>query len=157
MAGAPDGKMLYVVAAGDLWAVPMGGAAPVRMRAAASVAIDPAGRYLVLQSGGEPNRYYRVPLDGGSEQEIPLNGELKPAYMLHAGAVARDGRILTPLGASNWYWPAGILDPATGLSKRIATDPILDYHALGWTPDGKVIGLGLGQQGTLWRYRPEPQ
>jgi hypothetical protein len=34
-------------------------------------------------------------------------------------AIAKDGRILMPLGSPYWYWPPGILDSATGQFTQI--------------------------------------
>jgi hypothetical protein len=30
----------------------------------------------------------------------------------------------------------------------------LDYHALGWTPDGKVVALGLDLRSKMWKFTP---
>ncbi len=99
-------------------------------------------------------RLIRVPLNGSPEQEIRLAGNLRPTFLLAPNAIDRRGRILMPLGAFTWYWPAGIFDPATGRFSILPIDRKLDFHALGWKPDGKIMALGLDWSSTMWRFQP---
>ena len=158
LAATPDGKTLFCAAGKNIWAIPRGGGEPRRLRAGDAVAVDPEGRYLVVQVTENPIiRLIQVPLDGGPEREIPTGNGERPAESLGSNAVGRGGRIVMPVGASTWYWPAGILDPAVGRFRRLPVDAVLDYHSLGWTPDGKVVAIGLGMQSGLWRFTPQPR
>jgi len=94
-------------------------------------------------------------LNGGPEQEIPRVGPLRAAYNITPNAFGKDGRILTPLGTSTLNWPPGIIDPSSGRYTRIPIDLDLDYHAMAWTPDGRIMALGLGTQTAIWKFQPE--
>jgi predicted Ser/Thr protein kinase len=157
LAASPDGKVLYGGAGGTIWSIPVSGGEPKKIRAGDFVAADPAGKYLVIFLGEtSTTRLVRAPLDGSAEQEIRIEGPLRPGFALFGpNSIGRDGRILLPLATTTWHNPAGVLDPATGRLTRIAEDQLLDYHVLGWTPDGKVMGLGLGQRSRLWKFTPE--
>jgi hypothetical protein len=91
-------------------------------------------------------------LGGGAEREVPRSDALRPAFMIGPNAIGKDGRIVTPLGASTWYWPPGAIDPKTGAVTRIPVDFKADYHALGWTPDGQVMGVGLELRSKMWKF-----
>jgi predicted Ser/Thr protein kinase len=158
LASTPDGKTLFCAAGGNIWAIPLGGGEPRRLRAGDHAAVDPEGRYLVVEVTENPMiRLIQVPLDGGSEREIPTAGGERPAFYIGPNAVGPGGRIVMPIGSSTWYWPAGIQDSATARFRRIPVDTVLDYHGLAWTPDGKVIGLGLETRSRLWRFTPQAQ
>jgi hypothetical protein len=131
-----------------------GDSAPKKIRAGDAVAADPNGQFLLVESVEAPNiRLLRVPLNGGPEQEIPVSGGFSPANFIIGGAVDKEGRILTPLGALTFFWPPGMVDSRTGGWSRIPVDATLDYHQMAWTPDGKIVALALDQQATLWRFR----
>ncbi|HEY1660771.1 MAG TPA: protein kinase [Candidatus Sulfotelmatobacter sp.] len=156
LAATPDGKTIFCVADDVVWAIPAAGEA-TKIRGGNRIAMDPSGKYLLVEVVESPViRFVRVPLDGGPEQEIPrpASGE-RPASFITPNAIAKNGRILTPLGTSKWNWPAGILDPSTGRYARIPVDLDLDYHALAWTPDGNVLAIGLGTQLTIWKFTPD--
>ena len=138
-----------------MWAIPEAGE-PKELRAGDAIAVDPAGKFLLVEVGETPViRLIRVPLDGSREQEIPRGETGRPASALTPNAIGRDGRILTPMGGSTWNWPAGILDPSTGRYTRIPLDQDVDYHALAWTPDGRIVALASGAETTLWKFTPE--
>ena len=155
LAASPDGKMLYCAAGGNVWSIPAAGGEAKKIRAGDHVAVDPSGQYLVVQVTENPIiRLIRMPLEGGPEQEISRAGPQRPALFIGPNAIGKDGRILMPLGASTWYWPPGVLDPSTGQFSRIPVDSMLDYHALGWAPDGNVMALGLGMRVRMWKFQP---
>jgi hypothetical protein len=160
LAAAPDGQTLYCAAGGAVWSIPAGAppgpGEPRRIRAGDYVAADPHGRYLLVEAvEASGNRFVRIPLDGGAEQAIPQPAGLRPAWSITANAVGPDGRILSPLGAQSWYWPPGVIDPATGIATRIPVDYISDYHGLAWASDGRVIGMALGLRSKMRKFTPE--
>jgi hypothetical protein len=155
LASAADGKTLYCAAGGSVWSIHVASGETKRVRAGDHVAVDPSGHYLLVQVTETPViRLIRVPVDGGAEQEIPRRGPLRPANMIAPNAIGKDGLILMPLGTSTVNWPVGLLDPSTGQFTRIPVDYKADYHALNWTPDGKVMGLGLFMRSKLWKFQP---
>jgi hypothetical protein len=156
LASTPDGKTLYCAAGGTVWAIPMSGGEPKRIRAGDAVSVDPAGRELLVEEMMVPvDRLVRVPLNGGAEHQIPLTDSLTPASVVSAGAVGKDGRILTPLAASAWAWFPGLIDSATGRSTRIPVDYVTDFHTMAWAPDGSVMAVGLDLRATMWKFQPE--
>jgi len=155
LAATPDGGTIFCAAGGMVWAIPEAGESK-ELRPGDAIAVDPAGKFLLVEVGETPViRLIRVPLDGSREQEIPRGETGRPASSLTPNAIARDGRILTPMGGSTWNWPAGILDPSTGRYTRIPLDRDVDYHALAWAPEGHIVALASGAETTIWRFTPE--
>jgi hypothetical protein len=98
---------------------------------------------------------FRVPLDGGREQEIPVRGDLRLApFPMHPGGVGPDGRIVIGVvSPSAWFWPAAILDPKTG--KLELTPSGLTYDMTSqWTADGSIVSSALPLEARLWRLVP---
>jgi len=156
LAASADGQTLYCAAGGAIWSIPVGGGEPRKVRAGDFVAVDPAGRYLLVEVSENPAiRLIQVPLDGGAEREVPRTATERPANMIGPNAIGKDGRILMPLVSSTWNWPAGVIDPRTGEIKRVRVDYTTDFHGLGWTPDGRVIGLGLDSRTQMWKFQVE--
>ena len=44
---------------------------------------------------------------------------------------------------------------AAKIQARIPLDRDVDYHALAWAPDGRVVALASGAETTLWKFTPE--
>jgi len=150
IAAAPDGKTLYCAAAGAIWAVPLNGEMPRKIRTGESVTVDAATQSLVVQVIEPPNtRLIRIPLAGSAEQEIA--GTFHLANNIDPGSI-RDGKLVSPIGSPYWFSPPGVLDLATGESARIPLDYIGDFHHMAWTPDGKIIGVAAGWRATLWKF-----
>ena len=153
MAASPDGNTIYAVAEGLVWAVPVTGEAPRKVRSGDGVTVDIATQSLVVfvQQPGN-SRLIRIPLTGGPEQDIA--GSFRIAAGLDPGSL-HNGRLVSPLAAPYWYWPPGIFDLATGTSQRIPLDYAQDFHHMAWTPDGKVMAVAVGFRGSIWKFTPE--
>ena len=155
MAASPDGGTIYCVAGGMVWAVPVSGGAPRKIRAGDSIAVDAVVNALFVVSMEHPqSRLFRVPLEGGAETEVPLTGPYRFGSPVNPGA-ARNGRFVSALGSSRWYNPPGIFDFSTGRSTLIPLDYTGDFWHLAWTPDGNIIGEALGWNSTMWKFTPE--
>jgi hypothetical protein len=157
LAGSPDGRTLYYVSDGVVWSVPVEGGTPARVRDGNGVAVDPLGRYLVINLF-EPDvvRLFRVPLDGSPEAEIPVAAGVRLARdPLAPNAVARDGRIAVRV-AQSWYWPAAIVDPTTGQVEPLIRNASMDHIKPGWTVDGQIVAGAWESPSRLWRFRPAP-
>jgi serine/threonine protein kinase len=153
MAASPDGKTIYAVAEGLVWALPVTGEAPRKVRSGDGVTVDVATQSLVVfvQQPGN-NRLIRIPLAGGPEQEIA--GSFHLGGIVDPGSI-RNGRMVSPLAGPYWYWPPGIFDLATGRSERIPLDYTEDFHHMAWAPDGKVMAVAVGFRGSIWKFTPE--
>ncbi|MDE3157524.1 MAG: hypothetical protein KGM92_02015, partial [Acidobacteriota bacterium] len=155
LAATPDGKTLYCAAGGTIWAIPRSGGEPKRIRAGDAVAVDPSGKYLIVEVVETPvTRMWRVPLESDVEQEVLRSGGLRPAAVIMPDAIGKDGRVLSPLGSSSRFWPTGVLDQATGSFSPIKLDYKTDFHAVSWAPDGRVVGVGMGVVSHIWRFMP---
>jgi eukaryotic-like serine/threonine-protein kinase len=158
LAASPDGKTIYCVADGVIWAIPGEGGEPKKIRNGLSVSVSPDGRSLVVgEVMGTSVRLVRVPLDGTPEREITYSGDHHPGLQVNPNAMGKEGRILLPLETSTWYVPPGLLDPATNRLSLIKTDYVTDIHSIGWAPDGRVLALGFDLRSTMWKFRPSGQ
>jgi hypothetical protein len=157
LAGAPDGKTLYFSRGGAIWAMPSTGGEPRRIHEGDAVAVDPAGRYLLVQvADARQVRLVHVPLDGTSESEVAIRGEyrLPAGIYLSSNAIGRDGRIIVEvIPPASWFWPAAILDPKTGSVTVLPPGSTADMRG-GWSPDGRIVYFTQDIQSELWRFRP---
>ena len=155
MAASPDGKTIYAVAGGLVWALPVTGDAVRKIRSGDAVTVDVATQSLVvfLQQPGK-TRLVRIPLGGGAEQEIPATFRL--GGLVDPGSI-RNGRLVSPLAGPYWYWPPGIYDLAKGTSERIPLDYTEDFHHMAWSPDGKIMAVAAGFHGSIWKFTPDRQ
>ena len=159
LAASPDGKTLYYVAAGAVWAIPATDGEPRKVRAGDAVAVDPRQGDLIVQlREKEGIRLVRVPASGGPEREIPFRSEVRlGATPLAPNAVRADGRIvLATLAKDNWFWKLAVLDPETGAVEAVPLNYEGDIPVPGWTADGKILALAFPLRASLWRFRPAP-
>jgi hypothetical protein len=156
LAGSADGKMLFYAEAGAIWAIPTDDGAPRRIHEGDSVAPSPTGDYLLVKiQTKDAVRLVRISSSDSSEQPIPVRGDLQLSFdPLSPNAVGTDGRIAVRTESKDsWYWPAGILDPRTGIITRIPLSTGMDMMSPGWTSDGRLITLGHPTRSTLWRFQ----
>jgi predicted Ser/Thr protein kinase/WD40 repeat protein len=158
LASSSDGKTLYCAAGGTVWAVSATGGDPRRIRDGESVMIDPAGRYLVVETAeSERTHLFQVPLAGGPEREIPLDTSI-PIFPIpiSSGSISADSRMVLPLATrDSWFNPAGILDLASGRITQIPSSDRHDHPALVWLPDGRVLSLAVGIRANIWKFTPD--
>jgi len=156
LAATPDGGTLFVSAGGTIWSVPVAGGALKFVRAGDYVAMDPAGRHLIVSAVENAQlRFYRVFLDGRPEQEIAIDRSLPIMdYAWSPNALSADGRLLVPLIAAWFNYPA-TLDTNTGRITRLPSDDVSDYHSMAWLPDGRIVALHTGLRASLWRFQRE--
>ena len=158
IAASPDGKTLYFAAGGSIWTVAASGGEPRMIRAGDTLVADPSGRFLIVGIFESTRvKLFRVPLDGGTEQEIQVNGPIPIQNAnLAPNSLSSDGRLLVSLTPpDSWFNPPGLLDIATGRLTRLSADDVSDYHSFAWLSDGQVVMMHLGLDATLWRFQPE--
>jgi hypothetical protein len=157
LAGSPDGSTIYFVREGKVWSVPATGGTPRTMHDGDAVAVDPHGKYVVVQLDEASNvRLVQVPLNGDPEVAIAVHSTVPLAPLsLSPEAIGPDGRIVVRLAPpSNWFWAAGILDPVSGMITPLPVGPDLDVGGPHWDAAGRIVALGQGLASSLWRYRP---
>jgi hypothetical protein len=158
LAGAPDGKTLYYAASKMIWAIPAEDGEPKRLAAGDGVVVAPDGRELIVklnEKGG--SRLVRLQVSGGPQEAIGFPGDLRLTTMpLGPDAIGRDGRILAPVASSDsWYWHVAILDPSKRQVQRIPVAYEGDLFFAGWGRDSRILALGIGIKGGVWRFQLE--
>ena len=158
LAASPDGRTIFFVTAGVVWAIPATDGQPRRIREGDGVAVDPGGRYLVISLKKEGWQLVRVPIAGGTEEPIRVRGDAPLILESFAGnAVGADGRIAVIVAPrDSWFWPAGVLDPRTGDVMRLSSGRDVDMTRPGWTPDGHILTWSMAFTSSIWRLRPIP-
>ncbi|MGH9366175.1 MAG: protein kinase domain-containing protein [Thermoanaerobaculia bacterium] len=160
LAASPDGRTLYYVSAGSLFAIGVEGGAPRKLRPANGVAVDPRGpapSLIVQVNELDGVKLYRAPLDGGSELQILFASALRLAPIpITATAVGPDGRIaVTVTSPDTWFRGVALLDPATAALERLPVlfDGDIQYPA--WGRDGSLLAVGVSIRSSLWRFQPQ--
>ncbi len=157
VAGSPDGRTLYFAASGQVVALDLETDALSDLHPGAAVTIDPGGEYAVVALVEQDViRLVKVLLADKRVEEIPNRSEFTFANdPLTPNAIARDGRIAVRIAQSDsWFWPTGILDPATGRIEQAWPDIDADMDA-GWDEDGRLIGVARYTNSRLWRFVPQ--
>jgi len=158
LAATPDGKMLYCAANGVIWSVPSTSGEPRKIRTGDPVAVDPEGKYLLVQVIENPaTRLVRVQLDSGVEQEIPSKGPLHLTFLpIFSEMIGTHARLVAPLASpDSWFFSPGVIDLATGRIERIPVERYCDYLYKGWESQGQVIAVSVGFRSTLWKFQPD--
>lgn len=160
MAATPDGKKLYFCDQGKVWSIDTHGdegQKPVPVTTGASVAIDPAGKYLyIVRTQAEPRLLVRMPLGGGPAETLTI----PPKYTISDGALSpaavdASGRIVFEVdSADSWFERIAMIDPARKTFTVIRTGFNGDSWSPGWESDGRIAAIGDGISSSLWRYRP---
>jgi serine/threonine protein kinase len=155
LAASPDEQTLYYVADRRAWSVPAADGEPRMLRQADAIAIDPQGKYLIVELNEKNGlRLIRFPLGGEAETPLSFPGA-RLVFRITPNAVRSDGAILTPLAVGGFNWALGLLHPDTGKFERIAIDPSFDVHHPGFLPDGRILVAGYGLRSSLWRFTPQ--
>jgi WD40 repeat protein len=157
LTSSPDGRILYFAASGTIWAVASSGGEARKIAAGDSVIMEPSGTSLVVERIEMAQiRLFHVRLDGGPEQEIPLDRSLPlMPWPVSPSAMDVNGRLLVALlPRDSWFDPVAVLDTATGRMTRVPADNLSDHSSSAWTPDGHIVTLEVGLRANLWRFTP---
>jgi serine/threonine protein kinase len=159
LAASPDGKTLYYTADGTLWAIPANGATPRKVSAGDGVAVDPNGKGLIVNLVENTGVHLvRIPLAGGQEQAIQVQGDISMDPLpLGGNSFRKDGKLLVGVTPTDsWFFSPAVLDVASGKLTRIPLNFTGDTLMLGWSGDGRVLALGELMRAHIWRFRPVP-
>jgi len=156
LAASPDGSTLYCAAAGTIWSIAVAGGQPQKLHAGESVSVMPGGLSLLVQMAESgKTRLLEVPLDGGGEREIPLNGPFHLADAAIISSGIRNGKLAEPLASlDSWFFQPGVVDLTTGRMTRIPVDFLGDFHFETWTPDGHLVSWSHEMRSTIWKMTP---
>ena len=159
LAASMDGATLYYIAGSTVWAVPAtDDGEPRRIGPGDCVVADPNGKDLIVQLREKAGvRLVRVPVSGGAEEPIPIQGSLRlsPTNM-SSDSIGKDGRALVAITTpDDWFYGAGILDLRSGKLDKIPLNFTGDVISMGWQSDGRIISGGWPTKSKLWRFTPE--
>jgi hypothetical protein len=156
LASSPDGRILYYGDAGKIWSVAATGGESRLIRDGDSVAVDPGGRYLIIQVNEDSGvKLVHVPLDGTPERALDFPGVRLTDMPLMPNAIREDGAILKAISLrDSFFFGAALLNPETGSVERISVPPDMDVFHLGWTPDGEILISAHLMKSILWRFTP---
>jgi hypothetical protein len=157
LAASPDGSTVYFPDRGNLFSIAVDGIAPPKkLGAGHGIAAFPDGEELLVQRNGMNGvDLFRVPVTGGHELRIPIQGELRLAPVPLSGrAIGPDGRVAVTVAERNsWHWGPAFLDPVTGAVERIPVVFDGDVQSPGWVDGENLVGLGVSLRTELWRFR----
>jgi eukaryotic-like serine/threonine-protein kinase len=157
VASPPDGKTLYYVSSGTVWSVPSQGGSPSKICAGDGVAVDPNGRYLIVNLNEQEHvRLERVPFGGSPAQIIQVRSDLPISPIaLGSNAINKDGRLLVSVAPSDsWFFRLAILDLTTGKLTRVPLNYLGDIMTPGWASDGSILASAYPMRAHIWRFRP---
>jgi hypothetical protein len=160
IASTPDGEKLYFSDGSEVWSIGTHveeEAKPVRVTTGASVAIDPAGRYLyIVRTQAEPRLLQRMPLAGGPAETLAIPAKYTISDdPLSPAAVDASGRIVFEIDSpDSWFERIAMIDPARKSFTVIPTGFTGDLWSPGWEGDGRIAAIGEGIDSSLWRYQP---
>ncbi len=128
------------------------------MRKGKYISVDPLGQYMIVQTvESDRSRLFRVPLNGGQEWEIPMDGSYGLESLAGIGPQSiRNGRMLVSLTSSNMHYNAsGMIDLTTGHVTRWKLDYAGNFWRLAWTEDGKITAFAVELKSSLWKFQPQ--
>ncbi len=143
-------KTIYYVVQGSIYSMPDNGGAPLRFAEGDDLAIDPAGRMLVIHNS---KGIFRLQLPSGSAEPIVLPAGIRLAPMhLSASAIDRRGRILLNVVTPNHFdYEPAIADGRT--VTVISPDRPGDNLVPGWAAMGDIIAVHDLLRSELWRFK----
>ncbi len=144
-------RTIYYAAGDAIYSMPETGGQPARIAEGDDLAIDPAGRMLVIHSNAG---MARMRLPAGTAEPIALPAEMRLATAnLAPSAIDRKGRILLNVVTPGAFdYKAAIVDGRTVTAIRTGRPG--DILVPGWTPEGNIIALHDLLRSELWRFSP---
>jgi hypothetical protein len=142
-------QTIYYVAQDTIYAMPETGGPPVRLAEGEDLAIDPAGRLLVIHNS---KGMVRLQLPSGAAEPIVLPPGIRLATgSLSPSAIDRKGRVLLGVVTPHDFdYKPAIADGGT--VTVILADRPGDNLVPGWTPEGDVIAVHDLLRSELWRF-----
>jgi eukaryotic-like serine/threonine-protein kinase len=154
LASSPDGRTIFYVSGHAVWSMPAAGGDPTKISEGDSVAAS-AGEVVVKLNANDGFHLMRVPPAGGEPVRVPPSAEAAlTSGMLSPAAVGPNGRVLVQVNEPHvWFYRMAAIDLRTGHLDLIPTDYGGDIWFPGWTPDGKIVAVGLEYSFSLWQMK----
>jgi hypothetical protein len=142
-------KTIYYVAEDTIYSMPDTGGPPVRLAEGEDLAIDPAGRMLVIHNS---KGLMRIQLPSGAAEPIVLPAGIRLATVnLSASAINQKGLILlNVVTARDFDYKPAIADGRRVTA--VSVDRRGDTLVPGWTPEGDIIAMHDLLRSELWRF-----
>jgi eukaryotic-like serine/threonine-protein kinase len=157
LAASPDGRTLYYVASGSVWAIPAADGTPRKMCTGDGIAVDPRGKELIVNLDEKAGtRLVRLPLSGEPGHDIHVQSDLPISPVpLGGNGIRKDGKLLVGVAPrDSWFYAVAMLDTDSGKLTKVSLNYTGDIMVSGWANDGRVLATGLRMRADVWRFRP---
>jgi hypothetical protein len=156
IASSNDGTTLFYSSDAAIWSIPVGGGNATKLGAGDFVSYDASRKDLVVYlSEAAGMRLVRMPVTGGPTEPINLPVGSHVTNLVGPAAIRVDGQIVLPfLPEGSWFLGAGVLDPKTGIFRRIPFRSDVDLFSLAWNQKNEIVAAGALMRSSLWRFQP---
>ena len=142
-------KTIYYVAEDNIYSMQDTGGPPVRLAEGEDLAIDPAGRMLVIHN---IKGIVRIQLPSGAAEPIVLPAGIRLAAVnLSASAINQKGLILLNVVTARDFDYQPVISDGRKVT-AISFDRRGDTLVPGWTQEGEVIAMHDVLRSELWRF-----
>jgi len=155
IAASKDGRILFYASAGAIWSIPTTGGTATKLGPGDYVSYDPSRNDLVVYLAEAAGmRLVRMPSTGGSTQPIEQQGGSQLETLVGPAAIRSDGQIVLPfLAERSWFLGGVVLDPKTGILRRLPIRYDADLFSLAWNQKNEIVAAGSLMRSSIWRFQ----
>ncbi|MCK6684761.1 MAG: serine/threonine-protein kinase [Thermoanaerobaculia bacterium] len=160
LAAAPDGRLVVLADAGNVYALDLTNGTSRRICAGHSATLEPnSGQLIVQRHDPDGVRLFRVAPGGGPEKPVHVTGEARMAPgTLASQAFSSVGQMAMIADANmGGNWSPALLDLVTGALEVVPVRYEGDIVAVSYASDGHLLAMGTTQRSELWRFSPVTQ
>jgi hypothetical protein len=143
---------------GELWTMPVAGGEPQRLTTGSGIAIDPGGKFSVIERETSSGVQILRRDEGGREVPIALPPGLSfVSASLWPSSLTPDGRLAVVIASlDSWFWTPAIVNIHTGAFTRVPVQYVGDVQwDVSWDGD-HILASALRFESKLWRFSPSP-
>jgi hypothetical protein len=150
-----DGTTLFYTSGGAIWSIPAAGGSPTKLGAGDYVSYDPSRNNLVVYLAEAAGmRLVRMPLAGGATEPIEHRGGSRLESLVGPAAIRTDGQIVLPfLMEESWFLGGAVLDPKTGMVRKLPIRYDADLFSLAWNQKNEIVAAGSLMRSSIWRFQ----